>query len=304
MPRNRKTNVSAMALTPGNLLQRFSLALMLLAAGGLLALSLINPELSEKVRTKVTDAFSPLLGSVAQPVSSAANAVATLGNLTEMRAENERLRIENQRLHDYQTAVMRLEAENKGLRDLLKLPLVPEYRKLVGRVIADVGGPFVRNVVVLAGANDGVREGLVAIAGGGLAGRVISVGRNSSRVLLINDLNARVPVLVESSRQRAMVEGNNGPELILTQLPPEVHVQVGDRLITSGVGGIFPPGLPVGVVSAIDGSGTHVEPLADLGRLELLQILDPGTPSDLLSPESTQVLPSAMRHIPQPAQRR
>lgn len=301
MARNRKTNVSALAIVPGSLFQRFSFAIMLTLAGGLLLLSLLNPELGERLRTQVTDAFAPILGTVAQPVAGTTSTIATLGNLTEMRAENERLHLENERLRQYQTAVMRLEAENKGLRDLLNLPLVPEQRKIVGRVIADVGGPFVRNVVVLAGSGDGVHNGLVAVAGGGLAGRVISAGRYSSRVLLINDINARVPVVMESSRQRAMLAGNNEPELLLTQLPPEVQPKLGDRLITSGVGGIFPPGLPVGVISAIDGDAIKVEPLADLGRLELLQILDPGTPEDLLSPESTQPLPSAVR---QPAQRR
>lgn len=304
MRSGRKTNVSALALTPGGLLQRFSFLIMLAAAGGLLLLSLLNPELGERLRTRVTDAFAPLLGTVAEPVASATNAVATLGSLTEMRAENERLRGENERLRQYQTAVMRLEAENKGLRDLLNLPLIPEYRLTVARVIADVGGPFVRNVVVLAGTNEGVRSGLVAVAGGGLAGRVISAGRNSSRVLLINDLNARVPVLLESSRQRAMLEGNNGSELLLSQLPPETPVRVGERLVTSGVGGIFPPGLPVGVVSRVDGTDIRIEPIADLGRLELVQILDPGTPPDLLSPESTQPLPSAIRSGQQPARRR
>lgn len=298
MPRNRKTNVSALPLTPGSLLQRFSFVIMLAAAAGLLLLSLINPELGEKIRTQVTDAFTPLLSTVAEPVSSTTNAITTLGSLTEMRAENERLRAENERLRQYQTAVMRLEAENKGLRDLLNLPLLPEYRLTVGRVIADVGGPFMRNVVVLAGTNHGVRSGLVAVAGGGLAGRVINAGRHSSRVLLINDLNARVPVLLEGSRQRAMLEGNNGPELLLTQLPPETQAKVGDRLITSGVGGIFPPGLPVGVVSSVNGSDIRVAPIADLGRLELVQILDPGTPPDLLTPEATQPLPPAMRHTP------
>lgn len=298
MRNNRKTNVSAMALTPGGLLQRFSFLIMLAAAAGLLLLSLVNPQLGERLRTQVTDAFSPLLGTVAQPVARTTNAIATLGNLTEMRAENERLREENERLRQYQTAVMRLEAENKGLRDLLRLPLVPEQRLIVARVIADVGGPFVRNVVVLAGAREGVRDGLVAVAGGGLAGRVIATGRNSSRVLLINDLNARVPVIIENTRQRAMIEGNNGPELLLTQLPPETQVKAGDRLITSGMGGIFPPGLAVGVVSAINGSEIKVEPISDLGRLELVQILDPGTPPDLLTPESTRTLPPAVRQTP------
>jgi rod shape-determining protein MreC len=291
----RKTNVSALALSPASILQRFSFLFMLAAAAALLILSVVKPEVGEGVRTKVTDAFAPLLSMIAQPVSDITATLATLGSLTELRAENERLLSENVRLRQYQTAVMQLEAENKALRDLLKMSIVPEQRRIVAPVIADAGGPFVRNVIVMAGERQGVRTGLVAVAAGGLAGRIISAGTQSSRLLLISDLNARVPVVFERSRQRGMVAGDNGPELRLTELPPDTEVKVGDRLLTSGVGGIYPPGLPVGVVSRIEGSTIRVEPIADLGRLELVQVLDPGTPADLLSPESTATLPPAMR---------
>lgn len=291
----RKTNVSALALSPASVLQRFSFLIMLVAAAGLLLLSVLRPELGENVRTKVTDAFSPILSMITQPVSDITATIATLGSLTELRAENERLLAENVRLRQYQTAVMQLEAENKALRDLLKMPLTPDQRRTVAPVIADAGGPFVRNVIVMAGERQGVRTGLVAVAAGGLAGRIISAGAYSSRVLLISDINARVPVLFERSRQRGMVAGDNGPELRLTELPPDTKVQVGDRLLTSGVGGIYPPGLPVGVVSKVEADDIRVEPIADLGRLELVQILDPGTPPDLLSPESSRPLPPAMR---------
>lgn len=303
---NRKTNVSALALTPASWFQRFSFGLMLLLAIAFLLLSFLKPVAGDRVRNQLTDAFAPALGGIAAPVSGIAEFISTLSNLTELRAENERLLAENERLRQYQTAVMQLEAENKGLRDLLNLPLVPEQRLTVARVIADAGGPFVRNVVVMAGSDQGVRSGLVAMAGGGLAGRIISSGSSSSRVLLINDINAHVPVLLETSRYHAMVTGTNGPELRLEQLPPDFRVRKGDRLITSGVGGIYPPGLPVGVVSESRDGSILVQPLADLGRLELVQILDPGTPEDLLSPESARALPSGVRATPPvaPAQRR
>lgn len=292
MRSGRKSSaVTSLALSPGGIVQRFPLPLMIILMAGVFVLSLLQPRLAENVRTRVTDAFAPLLATVAAPVSSMTNFIATLGNLTELRAENERLMAENERLRQYQTAVMRLEAENKGLRDLLKMQADPAQRRITARVIADVGGPFMRNVVILAGAQEGVRNGLAALAGGGLAGRVVSAGTRSSRVLLLNDINARVPVLLEGSRHRALVEGDNSPQLRLTSLPPEVVPTVGERLITSGVGGVFPPGLPVGIVSRIDSGVVRVEPLADLGRLEMVEVLDPGTPPDLLTPESASAIP-------------
>ncbi len=291
MSPGRKPTSTTATLSPTGLLQRFSFLLLVFAALTLLAISLLKPAVGDSVRSKITDVFSPVLGAIAEPVSRLTETITTLGNLTELRAENERLKEDNQHLREYQTALMRLEAENKGLRDLMKMPADPAQRLISARVIADVGGPFMRNVVVLAGTGQGLRNGLVAMAGGGVAGRIVSAGSHSSRILLINDINARVPVLIESSRQRAMLAGDNAPTLQLVHIPPDVRVAVGDRLITSGVGGIYPAGLPVGVISEIAGSSVRVQPLADLDRLELVQILDPGTPADLLTPESAQAAP-------------
>jgi len=291
MARNRKNTATSMPLAPaGGILQRFSFSFFMVMAVGLLALSFIKPGFGERLRAEVTDVFAPVLSFVASPVQNVSSAISSIANVTELRAENERLKTENGRLREYQTAAMRLEAENKGLRGLLNMQTNPEQQVVTARVIADVGGPFVRNVIVTAGQKDGVRPGLVAMAEGGLAGRVISSGTNSSRVLLINDINARIPVLLENSRVRGMVAGNNTPELELMHLPPGAQVKVGDRLITSGAGGLFPPGLPVGAVLDTKDGHVRVMPLANLGQLEILQITDPGTPNDLLTPEATQPL--------------
>lgn len=291
MARNRKNTATSMPLAPaGGIIQRFSFTFFIVVAVGLLALSFVQPTFGERLRAEVTDVFAPILSFVASPVKSVTGAISSVANVTELRAENERLQAENSRLREYQTAAMRLEAENKGLRGLLNMQADPAQQVVTARVIADVGGPFVRNVIVTAGQKDGVRAGLVAMAEGGLAGRVISSGTNSSRILLINDINARIPVLLEGSRVRGMVAGNNTPELELMHLPPGAQVKAGDRLITSGAGGLFPPGLPVGAVMDTKDGKVRVVPLANLDQLEILQITDPGTPKDLLTPESTQPL--------------
>ncbi len=295
MTAKRKAPISDSARLPAGLVQYAPLGLLIAAALALLVVSSVRPQLGEGVRTRSTDLLAPALSAVGQPIGALSNLLTTLSNLTELRAENERLRTENDRLRAYQTAVIQLEAENKGLRDLLKMPLVTEQREVVGRVIVDAGGPFSRNIIVLAGNRDGVRTGLPALAAGGLVGRVVSAGQNSSRVLLISDLNARVPVLIERTRQRAMLSGDGGATLRLSDLPTDAQIKAGDRLVTSGAGGIYPPGLPVGVARADENGRVVVEPIADLTRLEMVQILDPGTPADLLTPESSQPLPPALR---------
>ena len=159
-------------------------------------------------------------------------------------------------------------------------------------MVGDPGGAFVRTVVVTAGARDGVRRGQAVMSGQGLVGRVVQVGEWSSRVLLITDLNARIPVVLESTRQRAMLSGDNSDHPTLSYLPANTELTPGERVFTSGHGGLFPPGLPVGMVAVDAHTHPRVVPMADLSRIEHVQIVDFGD-TDSLAAEATQ--PGAIR---------
>src|SRR3546814_19915720 len=100
------------------------------------------------------------------------------------------------------------------------------------------------------GAANGIEDGQAVLGRRGLLGRIVQTGDHSARILLITDLNARIPVMVESSRRRAILGGDNTEQPELLFLPRDSEVAVGDRSITSGPGGLVPPGLPVGVVSS------------------------------------------------------
>jgi len=131
-------------------------------------------------------------------------------------------------------------------------------------------------MILSAGSREGVRKGQAVITGAGLIGRVQEVGLRSSRLLLLADLNSRVPVVIESSRVRGVVAGTNGETLRLVHLPPDVVAAPGDRIVTSGHGGALPPGIPVGIVAAVGEAGIEVEPFVDPARLEVVQVLDYG----------------------------
>ena len=93
-------------------------------------------------------------------------------------------------------------------------------------------------------------------------------------MLLVTDLNSRVPVRLERTGDLAIAEGQNEPFLLLRFLPEEVTVRVGDRLLTSGHGGAFPPDLPVARVSDVSGDLIRLEPLGILGKLDYVRVLD------------------------------
>jgi rod shape-determining protein MreC len=264
------------------LMQRSSFVLLVLASIALMMVGRVDPTLVEGARTRVTDAFAPILDAISRPAATAARAVETVVELSEIHKENQQLRQENARLLQWKQAALRLEAENNSLRSLLRYKPQPKASFISARVIAAPGGAFLRDVVVTAGRRDGVRKGQAAVAGPGLVGRVIEVGEWSSRVLLITDINARVPVVLDGSRQRAVLAGDNSDQPRLIYLPPEAPVAAGDRVVTSGDGGMVPGGLPVGVVAVVADRMVKIQPMVDLGKLEHVQLVDFGLPGALL----------------------
>ncbi|HYE00300.1 MAG TPA: rod shape-determining protein MreC [Alphaproteobacteria bacterium] len=256
------------------LVQRFSFLLLVLLAAAMMVAGRLDPSLAEGLRTRVADAMVPLLDALSRPLATVRSTVDNAAELVDLRAENARLREANARLLQWQAVAMRLDAENRGLRHLMRFAPEPPPSFITGRVVADPGSAFVRSVLVAAGTAEGVRKGQPAIAATGVVGRVLEVGENAARVLLITDLNARIPVVLEQSRHRAVLGGDNTDQPKLLYLPPELKVQPGERVVTSGDGGPFPPGLPVGVVSRVSEGLIRVQPFADLSRLEYVRLVD------------------------------
>ena len=256
------------------LAQRFSLAMLLMAAIGLLMLGKVDEVLMDGARSRITDAVSPVLDVMSRPAATVAYVVDETQALMQLREENARLRAQNDLLLRFEQAAYRLTAENETLRQLTNYrPTVP-HRYITARVIADNSGAFVRSLAINLGSAHDVADGQAVIGAKGLAGRVVQTGERSARLLLITDLNARIPVVVERSRERGMLAGDNTGQPHLVHLPPEAEVAVGDRIVTSGHGGMFPAGIPVARVIVADEDGVRVAPFEDLSRLEYVRIVD------------------------------
>ena len=188
---------SARVLVPIKLwAPRFGFALLVAITMALMVLGRYDSVLIERARVAVMDGVTPFLDLISRPVDSVAELITSVEDLAELRADNAVLREENARLKTWQAAALHLEGENRALRELLELVPDPALRYIAARVVGDPGGAFVRSVLVNAGSDHGVRQGLAAITGSGLAGRVSQVGQHSARILLITDINSRVPVVV------------------------------------------------------------------------------------------------------------
>ena len=230
--------------------------------------------LVENVRARFVDGLAPVLDALARPVAIAGNVAHRVTSYLDLQTENERLRAENAKLMQWQNTALGLENENKELRQLLRYAPEPKLAFISARVIADAGGPFVRSLIVTAGKTDGVREGMAAMTGEGLIGRVVEAGEWSSRILLITDLNSRIPVVITGSGDHAILAGDNAPRLKLLYLPQDAILKPGVRVLTSGHGGVFPPNLPVGMVISTAKGAYEIAPLASLGRINQVRLVD------------------------------
>jgi len=159
--------------------------------------------------------------------------------------------------------------------------------------VADAGGVYAKAVLLSVGPNHSIRRGQIALDSRGLVGRVTEVGARSARVLLITDLNSRIPVVLESSGAHAILVGTNGPRPRLLYWPEGSPPREGDRVVTGAATDVFPANLPVGTVRYNSGHVPEVEPAAELDRLELVRIFDYGL-NGIVAPES--VRPPDRRH--------
>lgn len=300
---NQRSGAISRIATLRTLVQRFAFLLLLASAIAIMVVGRADPKVFERARSTVTDIISPILDVLSRPTATVDRWIGDAHMLANVYEENRRLREENRRLLQWRSVAEQLSVENTRLRNLMALKRDDARRYITGRIIG-VGGSFVRSVALNIGANDGVRKGLAAVVGEGVVGRVAEVGRRSSRVLLLTDLNSRLPIVIESTRVRAVLAGDNSPEPHLIYLPADAAIEEGQRVVTSGHGGAFPPGLPVGIVSAVGDGGVRVELYADMDRREYVRLMDFGLNGILQAQDEKGGAKPAQQPAPEPGQRK
>lgn len=256
----------------------------------LLGFSVLKPQSLSGVRVGVGDMVSPVLSTITRPIQILVETVSNVSGLSELKAENAQLRAENIRLKEwYQTALM-LQAENKSLQGLLNLEKTPNHNFVTARVISDAGNAYVKTLLVKSGADSGIEKNQAVISDGGMIGRVIEAGDKTARVLLLTDVNSRLPILIEGSNQKAILAGDNTDLPLLTHLPVDSGITQGDRVITSGDGGIFYPGHPIGRIVKNQKGEFSVQLFADMGRITYVRVLNKNETVDHISADAVRVL--------------
>ena len=196
--------------------------------------------LSDKVMAPVGDALSTpgrLTGQGVDGVKGYFFAV----------SENRRLNEELKEMRQWRDVALALRDTNERYRAALGLKTDPPIPMASARIVTDSRGPFANSRLANAGSEAGIKPGNPVMSENGLVGRVVGVTNGVSRVLLLTDAASRTPVMIDRTNSRAILTGDGGPNPKLEYLRGQDPVRSGDRILTSGDGGVFPRGLPVGV---------------------------------------------------------
>ena len=275
-------------------LAKLTLPVLIVAAFGLMLLGKADTVMAERARMALGDALAPIYGLLAEPFARLRDLGDSVGHVLTQASENARLRDENEQLRKWQAIALALDAENTALKANLKWIPDPAPSFVTARVVADASGVYARAVLLSAGPNHGIVKGQIALDDRGLVGRVTEVGTRSVRVLLLTDMNSRIPVILEGSRGRAILAGTNGLRPRLAYWTEGLQPVEGERVVSSAEANAFPAGLPVGTVHYNAQHVPEVEPAARLDRLEIVRLFDYGL-RGVVPPEASVARPTAER---------
>ncbi len=254
-------------------LSRLLLGVICLCLLGIFLVWRIDSPRIEQFRAQVTDRVVPSMSWAMAPVTGAINLIRDFQSYQRLAEQNRELRGELRRMQAWKEAALQLEQENARLLDLNHVRLDPRLTYVTGVVMADSGSPFRQSVLLNVGARDGIVDGWAAMDGIGLVGRISGTGQSSARVVLLTDSASSVPALIQPSGQTALVAGDNSSAPLVDFLENPDLVRPGDRVVSSGDGGVFPAGLLIGQVAADPSGRLRVRLAADYERLEFLRVL-------------------------------
>lgn len=225
------------------------------------------------VQTSVSGIFAPLFDVVAAPVRAIETMFEGMRTVASLREETVRLRAENERLKRWQRRSEILKSENRQLRTVLGAVIPADRQAVTARAIAAPGSSFSHTMMITHGRDKRIHRGDPVVTADGLVGYIIEVGKRHSWVLMLSDVNSRIPILLSTSSWPGLAIGQNSDMLSLSFLPLEAEPKENELVLTSGHGEILPPGLPVGRVARGGGRDFHIQPVVDLRKVAFVSIL-------------------------------
>ena len=182
-----------------------------------------------------------------------------------------KLKLENDKLKNSSSKLKFLELENTQLRNLIDEQEAKTANFVSARVMIDKQGPYLNSFIINIGSNKNLKNGMAVLDGSNFIGRIVDVNFFSSRILLVSDLNSKIPVIIEPSANHAILSGHGDSDATLEYLPEMHKLQNGDKVFTSGKEGIFNVGIPIGEVK-IEKNVIKVLLFSDLSQISFVNI--------------------------------
>ena len=251
--------------------QRFSLFALIVFSIILLFIETIETKPLNYLRSVIKDTIYRGSVIVSSPFRGLKITAKVVQNHINLYSEYSQLKEENDRLKDEIYDPNFLIFENRQLRKLLDEQVASSVSLVSSRVMLDKRSPYLNSFIINGGSNKKIKNGMAVLEGKNFIGRIVDVNFFSSRVLLISDLNSKIPVVVEPTGYHAILSGTGTSEPILEFLPENHKVQSGNKVYTSGKEGIFSPGIPIGEVS-MDSEKILVSLFSDLSQITFVNI--------------------------------
>lgn len=276
------------------LLQRALLAVIVAFCIILLFSGRSSNGIANTVRTTLMDGIVPVLDVLSRPVQAVDEALVQVGDFFTVYSENQRLRLENQRLLEWQTAALKLEAENQGLRELMHYTPRENKAFVTAKVVGQTSNSLSQRLMIDAGRSQGVQAHQAVMTDHGLVGRVMAAGDSTAEILLLTDMNSRIPVMTEPTGVRSILAGNRSELPHLAFVGSRKDPKLGDVVVTSAEGDLFPAGLPVGKLFAESDGQWQVRPFVDFSSVRYVHIVtmeDEPVSGVPLAPAEPEALP-------------
>ena len=252
--------------------QKFSLLALIIASIVLLSLESFNSKSLNFVRSTIKDVIYRASFIASIPGNTISPMFTTVQRHFEVYEKYELIKLELQQLKNQQNQIAYLKIENDKLKKVIDETDIYNYKSITSKVLVDKDSPFLKSVILNRGFKSGLKKGMPVLDGPYFVGRITEVNYLSSRVLLISDLNSKIPVLIEPMGYQAIMSGTGGDFALLDFLPKNHQLEVGNLVYTSGTGGIFFAGIPIGQIELIE-EEFHVKFFSDLSQLYLINVI-------------------------------
>lgn len=251
--------------------------------------------LFDQARMRVTDWMAPVLMKVRAPVQGFDRWMGSVSEIFSVYEQNLKLKEENARLRQWRNVAIVLQGRVGRYQTLLHAVPDPQLNAVLARVIGRASRPFLQTMVLDAGRGNQVLPGEAVVDARGMIGRIYLAGQRTSWVILLTDINSRIPVTVAPSSAKsaagmaqgniqAMMTGDNTGQPALEMVSRLVTLHAGDQVVSSGDGGLLPPGLPIGTVVPDGHDGWRVSLLADPASSQDVEVLNFSKPPEPLPP--------------------